>query len=369
MEKICVLTMHRPFDDRIFHKECKTLSRAGYMVILLVPHTNDETVDNIMLKRLPIYRSRAMKFLYLPIRALFSAMKQNARVYHFHDPAFIITGLLLKIAGKCVIYDVHEDYKLKIAEKSYLISPLKRILARIFDIFEKIVSRFFNRIIVVDNHLLSNFKSHNAVKIANFPPIMEVKKREHEKFVFIYAGGITQERGILQIIKAVEYLREYSDKIKIILLGNCEDEQIKDALGQSKIVEYLGNKPWQEVFNFYGNADAGLLLLQPTSGYYYIENPVKMFEYMVAGLPVLSSDFPGLRKLISENNCGVCVDPTDPKQIARGMKYLVDNPDEAKRMGENGRKAILEKYNWENESKKLLKIYSEILKGKGEVFN
>jgi glycosyltransferase involved in cell wall biosynthesis len=86
-----------------------------------------------------------------------------------------------------------------------------------------------------------------------------------------------------------------------------------------------------------------------------------MFEYMAAGLPVIASNFPLWKEIIEGNHCGIYVNPLKPKEIAKAIEYLIKHPKEAKRMGENGRKAVLEKYNWENESKKLLKIYEELL--------
>jgi len=82
-----------------------------------------------------------------------------------------------------------------------------------------------------------------------------------------------------------------------------------------------------------------------------------MFEYMAAALPIIASNFPLWKEIIEGNNCGICVNPLEPKEIARAIEYLIEHPDEARKMGENGRKVVLEKYNWENESKKLLKVY------------
>jgi len=89
--------------------------------------------------------------------------------------------------------------------------------------------------------------------------------------------------------------------------------------------------------------------------------PNKMFEYMIAELPIIASNFLLWREIVEKNNCGICVNPLDPKEIAEAIEYLIEHPDEARKMGENGRKAVLEKYNWENESKKLLEIYEELL--------
>ena len=86
--------------------------------------------------------------------------------------------------------------------------------------------------------------------------------------------------------------------------------------------------------------------------------PNKMFEYMSAGLPVIASNFPLWKEIVEGNKCGLTVNPLSPKEIAEAIRYLLAHPEEARKMGENGRKAVLEKYNWDNESRKLMVFYN-----------
>jgi glycosyltransferase involved in cell wall biosynthesis len=89
--------------------------------------------------------------------------------------------------------------------------------------------------------------------------------------------------------------------------------------------------------------------------------PTKLFEYMATGLPVIASNFPHWKEILEDNHCGLVVDPLNPKEIARAIEYLLDHPEEASRMGENGRQAVKDKYNWEEEGKKLLDLYERLL--------
>jgi glycosyltransferase involved in cell wall biosynthesis len=83
----------------------------------------------------------------------------------------------------------------------------------------------------------------------------------------------------------------------------------------------------------------------------------KLFEYMLADLPVICTDFILWKEVVEKNNCGICVNPRNVTEIAKAIQYLIENPDIAKKMGENGRKIVIEKYNWKEEEKKLLEIY------------
>ena len=85
-----------------------------------------------------------------------------------------------------------------------------------------------------------------------------------------------------------------------------------------------------------------------------------MFEYMAAGIPVVASNFPLWKEIIEENKCGICVEPANVEQISDAVNYLLNNPEEAQRMGANGRKAVEEKYNWNNEAKTLLQLYCDL---------
>jgi glycosyltransferase involved in cell wall biosynthesis len=85
-----------------------------------------------------------------------------------------------------------------------------------------------------------------------------------------------------------------------------------------------------------------------------------MFEYMSSGIPVIASNFPLWRDIIEGNRCGLCVDPLDPRAIASAIDYLVTHPDVARTMGENGRRAVLERYNWAVQANKLTDFYGAI---------
>jgi len=378
--KVChITTVHSPFDVRIFHKECKTLTKAGYEVFLIAQHDKEEIVDGVHIIPIPKARNRIQRITLLSIKALSNTLKLKADVYHFHDPELLPVGILLKLlTGKKVIYDVHENVPKQILNKAWIPLRSNKIISIIYRILEKFSLVFIDFIVIAEDSYIENYDDiKNIEKIRNYPLLVHVNnvnKKEKfltEKWGIIYVGGITKLRGVFELIEAVKILK--TDKhynILLKLVGPFYPSQllkeVTNLIKEYEIldnIEIFGEIPHSKVFNVLSDSQIGIAILHPDPN--YVDSiPTKLFEYMLAGLPVIASNFPLWKEIVEGNNCGICVDPLDPKEIAKAIKYLIDHPDEARKMGENGRKAVLEKYNWENESKKLLKLYGELLNGK-----
>ena len=125
------------------------------------------------------------------------------------------------------------------------------------------------------------------------------------------------------------------------------------------MVKFIGRISRKGVNDLYGSARAGIVIYQPAENHYEAQ-PVKMFEYMAAGLPVIASNFPLWKKIIEETGCGICVDPKDPKAVRKACLDLINNPQKGEEMGRQGRQAVILKYSWDSEEKKLLDLYSEL---------
>jgi glycosyltransferase involved in cell wall biosynthesis len=174
-----------------------------------------------------------------------------------------------------------------------------------------------------------------------------------------YVGGINKIRGIFEIVESLN-----QTDAKLLLAGKFSDVVQRDAvlaMPDWSRVEELGQLDRKQVAQMLARAMAGLVLFHPAP--YHIEaQPNKMFEYMSAGLPVIASNFPLWRTIIEGNDCGLCVDPLNPTAIAKAIQWLIEHPEDAKRMGENGRKAVEKKYNWETETASLLNLYGVVTK-------
>jgi len=187
----------------------------------------------------------------------------------------------------------------------------------------------------------------------------------------IYLGGMSRIRGLVEVIEAFADVVKKHRTWKLCLVGSCSpasfETELRDLvrkLGVEANVEFIAWVPYDEKEKLSSQAAMGVITYLP-----YSNNtsclPNKLFDYMLVGLPVIASNFPLYREVVEGSQCGLIVDPSKPQEIATAMEYLIEHPDEARRMGDNGRRAVLEKFNWERESQQLLRIYDEVLADKG----
>ncbi len=163
MKKVChITTVHPSFDKRIFHKECKTLAKAGYDVILIAQHEKDEVVDKIKIIALPKPKNGFERILFSSQKAYKLALKQKVDIYHFHDPEFLPWAIKLKKkTGTKIIYDVHEDYPEQILSKHWIPKFLKKIISRVFNFYEKKAAQNFDLIKKITRfNLLENISNY-----------------------------------------------------------------------------------------------------------------------------------------------------------------------------------------------------------------
>lgn len=367
MRIVHLTTVHPPFDIRIFHKEAKTLVKAGYDVTLIVQHDRDEVVDGVRIMALARPRNRFTRIFGLAWRAFQLALRQQADIYHFHDPELLPVGVLFKLFTKGkVIYDVHEDVPAQILTKDWIPAILRQPSAWLFGRWEKLAARFFDTVVVATEGIAEKFPKHNPIVIHNYPnlemlPNVTRDPAIQNEMVLIYVGGISRLRGAVEMVDALACL-SYIDNLLLDLIGRFEPASLEAELQKMQgyeRVRFLGWLQPEEVYKYLARATVGLVCLRPEPRY-SISLPVKLFEYMAAGLPVIASNFPLWKEIVEGNECGITVDPLNPKEIAQAIEYLLNHPEERLRMGENGRQAVLEKYNWETEGKKLLALYKEL---------
>lgn len=368
MKIIHLTSVHTRFDVRIFLKECVSLAKYSNSVSLIVADgKGDELKNNINIYDVGIFRGRLERIRNAPDKILKKAIELDADIYHLHDPELLTIALKLKKEGKKVIFDAHEDVPTQIISKPYIAKPLRRILSKLVAMYEKYICSRLDCVVAATPHIRDKFRSMGikSLDINNYPLLNEggddKKVFSLSKNKVCYVGGISSVRGAKEIIEAMAFVK-YPD-VKLALAGIFNEAKLEESLksmtGWSK-VDYIGWLNRDEVQDIYAQSFAGLVTLHPILN--YIDAlPVKMFEYMNAGIPVIASNFPLWRNIIEESKCGICVDPLNSEEIARIINYLSENPNIVRDMGANGKRAILEKYNWNKEEKKLVNLYFSLM--------
>ncbi|MDD3741312.1 MAG: glycosyltransferase [Bacteroidales bacterium] len=172
-----------------------------------------------------------------------------------------------------------------------------------------------------------------------------------------YIGGIFKTRGIFETLDAIQ-----GTDIKLHLAGNFSPPSLEQECKSHpawKNVEFYGYLDRNGVNELLKKVRLGMVILEATPSYIY-SLPVKMFEYMASGLPVIASDFSLWRGIIESANCGICIDQTNSAEIRNKINSLISEKSNLSNMGKNGRKAVEEKYNWGNEERKMIKFYQEL---------
>jgi glycosyltransferase involved in cell wall biosynthesis len=368
--KVVHLTsVHTAFDVRVFHKECKSLARSGKQVVLIVPHKGYEVVDSVEVKGIQLSGGRLARMTRTAWSLYREALRQDGDVYHFHDPELIPLGLLLAVRGKTVVYDIHEDAPADMLHKDYVPRRLRRPLMWSVRKLENAACRRFAGLIAATPTIAKRFYpiNSNTVVVHNFPMLDEIAPNvaspwNERPLAVAYIGSISERRGIREILQALALIPSAS-LTQMMLAGTFSPEGLRtelEALPGSARVQYLGVLDRPSVGNLLSRVRLGLLVLQPEPNFVNAM-PIKLFEYMAAGIPVIASDFPLWRQIIGRAGCGLLVDPCDPLAIARAMEYVLTHDAEAEAMGRRGRQAACELYNWNSEERVLLKFYSELL--------
>ena len=367
MIKVCHMTnAHGCEDVRIFHKECVSLAKAGYDVSLVECGESYEK-DGVhivgvgqpsggRLNRMTAFAKKVYK----------AALQVDADIYHFHDPELLPYGLKLKKKGRKVIFDSHEHTAGTILEKQWIPKILRRMVFDLFSKYQRFVCRRLDAVIAATPNVTEYFKNINPAtyQVTNYPIIsQEGLQPDFSAKRVAYAGGISSQWNHINVLKALEQLPD----CRYCLCGAFEGDygQKLKQMPAWKQVDFLGRIPHQQVAKELAYCSVGLALLTPgnnTDWHNGTMSNTKIFEEMMAGLPVVCTNFVRWKEFVERYHCGICVDPENIDEITAAIRYLLDNPEEARKMGENGRRAVRKEFNWGIEEKELLALYEDILK-------
>ena len=355
-----ITSAHPRHDTRIFIKECASLAKAGNIVHLIVADgKGDDTKKGVQILDAGSAGKGRFDRMTGTVKRVFNrAVSTKAQIYHLHDPELLrLIPKLLK-HGK-VIYDAHEDLPRQIMGKHWIPKPLRRAVSFISEKVENHYAQKVSGIVTATPFIADRFCkiNRNVANINNYPLLDEfahIERKPSDERLVCYIGGITAGRGIFEMVRAMELVDG-----KLLLAGNfsnpVERKKAQKLPDWEKVIE-LGFCDREKVREILASAKIGLVVLHPTINY-VDALPVKLFEYMAAGLPVIASDFTLWREILDTARCGKCVNPLNAEEIARAINWMLDHPEEANKMGKAGKVAIKDRFNWEAEEKKMLEFY------------
>lgn len=364
-------TVHSASDQRIFHKEARSLAGAGFDVSVVAKADRSEVRDGVrILPFLTGAKRRPLRMTLGLVGMLRTALKVNADAYHLHDPELLLIAPLLKMRGKKVVYDAHEDLPGTIRAKYWIPDAFKTPLALLAGFVEQAIAQRLDAVVVANPGQSAPFPDEKTIAVQNFPLAFEMNAvnvipYQARRNCAVYVGGLTESRGVLQMLEAVEILNQKTSA-KLLLGGRFVPETLETESRSKpgwKHTEYLGFLDRVELVNVLVQSRVGLALMHPTPNY-TSNQPVKLFEYMLAGIPVVASNIPNYARIVDDAGCGIAVDPLNSEAIAEAIEWLFDHPREAEAMGIRGREAVLSGMNWEREADKLVRLY-EALKDTG----
>ena len=369
MPKVCHMTsVHSAEDIRIFHKECVSLVNAGYDVALIQQGSSYEK-KGVHIRGIGVLSGNRLQRMLQGMKRVYEeAVNENADIYHFHDPELMFCGLKLKKAGKYVVFDSHEKYSMQLRRKPYLPRFASELIAVVYSIFERYAIKKFDAVIfpcTLDGVHPFDGQCKRLITLNNLPMLDEIYDKwtptPKDGFKACYVGGIRSDRGNTENVLACNQVN-----VELLLAGSISSEEYENQLREldaKHLTEFCGVLNREQVVDVLKRSSVGLVTELNVGQNNVFDNlPTKTYEYMSMGLPVIISHSNYVDQLLKEKPFGIAVDPENVEEIAQAIAFLRDNPEEAKRMGEIGRRAVKEEFNWGVEEKKLFALYEDILK-------
>ena len=377
MPHIChITTSHLPKDTRIFQRQCRGLVSRGYRVTLLATTPVEEEVDGVRILPLPRVGRLGRKFI-LPRLAASMALSLKADLYHFHDPELIPwMSILARRHGAKVVWDAHELYPDAISEFNFrLFPPVAWGVAILFNFFEREWMKPMAGVVAVTDPIRSRYDKdgpptitiRNVIDLDRLPPV--TASPSSTDFTILVSGTTNESRRISRLIEAFAQVVAQAPQARLRLLTHFDSEEARQdifanikRLGVQDKISIAPLVSWEELLGKeVSSAHLGVVFYARTKNN-LVALPNRLFEYWARGLPVVATDTPILRSLVGSWGAGLLVDSDSSAAIAKGILHYIEHPEDARRAGVNGRRAVTEEFNWGKELSKLSSFYERILR-------
>ena len=373
-KKVCIVApIHIWNDVRVFKKQAVSLESSGYEVSLIarMPKDHDgSTFNAIKLIRSKLSDEGKLFRILLIYKVFFQALNCKSDLYHLHNPNTIPIVFLLRLFGKKVIYDTHEDFSQRLLFREWIPNHLRKVSCRLVSLLERITGKVSNGAIGTQPAVVRRL-GNKAILIGNqprynenlFKQVDKIKhslKYDNSVFRLVYLGSINRSRGISDIVNALEIINKKSS-VRLWLLGEIANDYMQElkVLQGWKYVDYLGCLEQEVAFSYVSMSDLGVIYIHDVGDHAFTD-PNKLYEYMTFGTPFIASDFNHWKDKLRGFEAGSFISPNAPRLFANKVIELIDKPNIRKTMGESGLLYVSQN-NWDIEFEKLKKLYSEII--------
>lgn len=375
MKKVLSLVFNNFKNDTRVLKECQALQKAGYRVQVIALHeealAEKEIVQNFQVHRIKLATRnwskslpvQLIKYNELALRIFFQYTGFD--IIHCHDLAPLAIAIAFKLlSGRKmkIVYDAHEF--------ETEVNGLKGIRKKSSYLVEKTLIRFTDATITVSNSIAEayakRYRISKPVLVLNCPQRTIVKKNNkfREKFgipeskmIFLYQGGLSHGRGIEMLLDAFQRIGQ--NKVVLILMGYGPlEEKIKKISNQSSNIFLHPAVSPEELWEYTGSADIGVVAMKNTCLNHYYCLPNKFFEYAMAGLPILVNNLPEMRLLVEKYDCGQIIEEETVDSFIAAIEQIARA--DLSRYSVNARK-LSQDYNWENQEKVLINVYKSLM--------
>lgn len=353
-------TVHPATDPRIRLKIATSLMPL-YEVICALPGVA-EAKDGIRTIRLPVYRKLWKRILLSYPVVLWRCFRLRPAIVHIFVPELIPVAMLFHWTGSQVIYEVQENLFKKFSIKRYNNGAIFKATFRYFD---KLARRNF-RIVLTEDAYKQEYcnLAFPPTIIRNFASLSMFEQepgRNTGGSRFLYSGVISLERCFDVLVKAVARLMQTHPDVMVDLYGpvRISRDEMKAIPGYDLVKSHLifhGYTDLRKIIADNPGWIAGIALLRPVADY-PDSYTTKLFEYMALNLPVITSDFELYKPIVRQPQSGFCIKPDDDQELAGYMRWLIEHPDEARRMGMTARRTVAAEYSWASEEKNLITLY------------
>lgn len=368
--KICNLTsVHPRYDTRIFRKQCFAQKMHYETHLIVADSQKSECKDGIYIHGVKGYKNRFLRMTLAVWNVYQKAKKVDADIYIFHDPELLFVGLLLKTKGKKVYFDAHECYEETLLDSHWIPCFFRRFVVCVYNCIQRYVLPCLDGCLAATKYIEKALKKYcnNTFLLPNYALLREFKAIKQPSIDVAHSvlliGGITRSHGIIKLIKALELC---DNDVRLILCGSFVDKALKKqciAMDGWNKVDYKKNVSRDQIRKLAKKCFCGIMISQSSVLSLQTSCPNKMFEYISMFLPIVVSNFKDWEQIVNNdgNPFGLLVDfALNPQEIAKAIDKLFNDKNLAKQLGQNGRKAFEEKYNFESYVDNYLKFLNSV---------